>query len=406
MKEDVLIEVEGLSKKFCKDLKTSLWYGLKDVTTNAFGRKAKASLRPKEFWALKDVNFQLKRGECLGLIGHNGAGKSTLLKILNGLIKPDEGTVTIRGKVGALIELGAGFNPILTGRENIYNNGAVLGFSKTEIDAKLEAIIDFAEIREFIDMPVQNYSSGMKVRLGFAVASQMEPDVLIIDEVLAVGDVAFRAKCFNVLEQLIKKCAVILVSHSMPQVARICTRIILLKNGKLLINQTNNLGLAIEEYYSLVGKSEESVIGSGKAKLKDLRINSNFSDEVTLDYNLPFEIELNLDVDDDVREISVRLTFFDAEQKPVAQISSKNDKIVIDSKGEIKLKVKVDKLFLNIGKYTLHMAIYEVNDFEKESGVLFLSRSAKSIIVKGNSYYAHAPCLISGDWNFKCLESK
>jgi lipopolysaccharide transport system ATP-binding protein len=189
---EVLIRCEGLSKKFCKDFKRSLWYGIKDVTSS-FSKKAQHHdvLRKDEFWAVKDISFELRRGECLGLIGHNGAGKSTLLKLLNGLITPDQGQVTMKGRVGALIELGAGFNPVLTGRENIYNNGAVLGFSKEEIDSKLEAIIDFSELRDFIDMPVQNYSSGMKVRLGFAVAAQMEPDILLIDEVLAVGDMGF-----------------------------------------------------------------------------------------------------------------------------------------------------------------------------------------------------------------------
>ena len=138
MKEqEVLIKVENLSKKFCKDLKTSLKYGLKDVFSNAFGSRQETSLRPKEFWAVKDINFELRRGECLGLIGHNGAGKSTLLKILNGLINPDEGKVTIKGRVGALIELGAGFSEVLSGRENIYNNGAILGFTRNEIDHKV-----------------------------------------------------------------------------------------------------------------------------------------------------------------------------------------------------------------------------------------------------------------------------
>lgn len=229
--KEVLIKVEGLSKKFCKDLKTSLWYGVKDLTTNVLGNSKVGDLRPKEFWAVKNINFELRRGECLGLIGHNGAGKSTLLKILNGLINPDEGKVTIKGRVGALIELGAGFNPILTGRENIYNNGAILGFTKVEIDGKVEEIIDFSEIREFIDMPVQNYSSGMKVRLGFAVAAQMEPDVLIIDEVLAVGDIGFRVKCFNRIAELLNNCAVIFVSHSMPQVARVSTHVIHMNKG-------------------------------------------------------------------------------------------------------------------------------------------------------------------------------
>ena len=181
---------------------------------------------------MKDVSFELKRGECLGLIGPNGAGKSTLLKMLNGLIKPDKGRITMHGRVGALIELGAGFKPILTGRENIYVNGSVLGFTKKEIDKKLDAIINFAELDEFIDTPVQNYSSGMKVRLGFAVAAQMEPDVLMIDEVLAVGDAAFRTKCIQVIAEIAKKSAIIFVSHTMPLIGRMSSKAMLMVRGE------------------------------------------------------------------------------------------------------------------------------------------------------------------------------
>ncbi|HRZ50305.1 MAG TPA: ABC transporter ATP-binding protein, partial [Bacteroidales bacterium] len=178
---DTLITVDHISKKFCRSLKRSLWYGMQDIGNELMGRQRSDELRKNEFWAVNDVSFQLKRGGCLGLIGHNGAGKSTLLKMLNGLIKPDRGSITMQGRVGALIELGTGFNPILTGRENIYNNGAVLGFSRKEIDAKFGAIVEFSEIGEFIDTPVQNYSSGMKVRLGFSVATEVDPEVLIID---------------------------------------------------------------------------------------------------------------------------------------------------------------------------------------------------------------------------------
>lgn len=254
---EVLVKVEGLSKKFCKDLKTSLWYGVKDLYANVCGNTHERLLRPKEFWAVKDINFELRRGECLGLIGHNGAGKSTLLKILNGLINPDAGKVTIRGRVGALIELGAGFNPILSGRENIYNNGAVLGFTKKEIDAKLQTIIDFAELEEFIDMPVQNYSSGMKVRLGFAVAAQMEPDVLIIDEVLAVGDLGFVLKCFKVIDTILPNTAIVFVSHNMPMVSRICNQIMLMDHGVSKF-QGNQVSKAIDMYYNSFVTNEGS----------------------------------------------------------------------------------------------------------------------------------------------------
>src|SRR5690554_414241 len=269
---EVLVKVENLSKKFCKDLKTSLWYGVKDIASGLSGNQNERKLRPKEFWAVKDISFELRRGECLGLIGHNGAGKSTLLKILNGLINPDAGKITMRGRVGALIELGAGFNPILTGRENIYNNGAILGFTREEINKKIETIIDFAEIREFIDMPVQNYSSGMKVRLGFAVAAQMEPDVLIIDEVLAVGDLGFILKCFKTIDTILPRTAIIFVSHNMPMISRICNQIILMDKGEAVF-QGEDVGKAIDKYYTRFADNESNVVfDDGSIELNEVKL--------------------------------------------------------------------------------------------------------------------------------------
>jgi lipopolysaccharide transport system ATP-binding protein len=397
--QEVLVKVEGLSKKFCKSLKKSLKYGMYDLAANLRGKDSSDALRPDEFWALKDINFELKRGECLGLIGHNGAGKSTLLKILNGLINPDHGKVTMRGRVGALIELGAGFNGVMTGRENIYNNGAVLGFTREEIDSKVEEIIEFAEIREFIDMPVRNYSSGMKVRLGFSVAAQMEPDILIIDEVLAVGDAGFRAKCFNVLEKLINKCAVIIVSHSMPQISRICTDLILLNGGSISVHEKDNLGPAIEGYYKIVGKTDKTEIGSGKAKILNFDINNDGKEEIDIHFNDPISFNIELDVQPVISKISVRITFFDVEQKPVAQISSANDNVSINCCLKTTIKLKVDNLHLNKGAYTVHVAIHDLNARNKEGEILHIIRSAKVINVVGNPYYSHAPCLIHGKWD-------
>ena len=233
MSDDVLIQVEGVSKRFCRSLKRALWYGVRDIAGELLGRNGEAaSLRPGEFWAVDDISFQLRRGECLGLIGPNGAGKSTLLKMLNGLIKPDRGRIAIRGRVGALIELGTGFNPILTGRENIYNNAAVLGIGKRETDRKLQDIIDFAEIGDALDAPVQSYSSGMRVRLGFAVAAYLEPDVFLLDEVLAVGDAAFRNKCYHRIVSLRKRAATVFVAHSMEAISRLCDRTLVMAHGR------------------------------------------------------------------------------------------------------------------------------------------------------------------------------
>jgi lipopolysaccharide transport system ATP-binding protein len=231
MADDVLVRVERVSKKFCRDLKKSLRYGLADAAADLFGGGGAGTLRDEEFWAVDDVSFELKRGDCLGLIGHNGAGKTTLLKMLNGLIRPDRGRIEIRGRVGALISLGAGFNPILTGRENVFINGSVLGLSKREIQEKLGTIIEFAEIGDFIDSPVQSYSSGMQVRLGFAVATALQPDVLLLDEVLAVGDVGFRAKCYERLAAIRERAGLLLVSHDTDQVARVCSHVLVLDHG-------------------------------------------------------------------------------------------------------------------------------------------------------------------------------
>lgn len=320
---EVLVKVENLSKKFCKDLKTSLWYGVKDLFSNVLGNETANpdELRPKEFWAVKDINFELRRGECLGLIGHNGAGKSTLLKILNGLINPDQGKVTMKGRVCALIELGAGFNPILTGRENIYNNGAVLGFSKNEIDSKVEEIIDFAEIREFIDMPVQNYSSGMKVRLGFAVAAQMEPDVLIIDEVLAVGDLAFRMKCYNHLMKVMSQnVAIILVSHSVIDIMRLCNRVTVLERGKSVFLGNVEKGVGI--YNNLANKeSKDSSIISAKI----------LSDSEDNDFQTGDNITFQVDINSDKRIKKARILFhLEYSNMRLSSISSKYSEFNFD----------------------------------------------------------------------------
>lgn len=360
-RNDVLIRVENLSKKFCIDLKTSLWYGLKDLYANVFGNTKDRRLRDKEFWAVKDISFTLRRGECLGLIGHNGAGKSTLLKILNGLINPDEGKVTIKGRVSALIELGAGFNPILSGRENIYNNAAVLGFTRAEIDDKVETIIDFAEIREFIDMPVQNYSSGMKVRLGFAVAAQMEPDVLIIDEVLAVGDLGFVLKCFKTIDQLLPYTAIVFVSHSMPMVSRICNQIILMEKGKSVF-QGNDVGKAIDKYYSRFANNESDVVftdNSMRLVKYELLNPSNYDLGIPqLEWCSDFQLYFNFQVNKNIANFEFFVIIADKEQRSVALLKNNRESSDIrQDSGIIEFQVIHKKLQLSKGLYSINLAV-------------------------------------------------
>ena len=233
--DNELIVCNGLSKRFCRRLKRSLWYGVRDIAAESVGRRSSPGrLRREEFWALEDVSFTVKRGEMLGLVGQNGSGKSTLLKMLNGLMKPDAGSMTLRGEVQALIELGAGFNPILSGRENVRINASVLGLHKAQIDQVLPDIVEFAGLEGFIDAPVQNYSSGMKARLGFSVVTQLDPDVLLIDEVLAVGDTAFQEKCMRRMDALRNSDkAIVFVTHSLFQVEALCDSALWLEHGRV-----------------------------------------------------------------------------------------------------------------------------------------------------------------------------
>ena len=234
MPPDVVLSVQQTAKKFCRSLKRSLFYGVQDIASELTGvRRESERLRYGEFWALRDVTFELRRGEALGLVGKNGSGKSTLLRLIAGLIRPDAGVIQVRGRVAPLIALGAGFNPILTGRENLYANMAILGLSKREIDARLDEVLEFAELGDAVDAPVQSYSSGMAARLGFASAIYTEPDILLIDEVLAVGDSRFRGKCFQKLHQLQKQgTALILVSHDAHAILTVCKSALYLKPGE------------------------------------------------------------------------------------------------------------------------------------------------------------------------------
>ena len=236
-----VISASRLSKKFSRDLRSSMLYGLGDIAGELLGRGGGggARLRPREFWALEEVSFEVAPGESLAVIGANGAGKSTLLKVLYGLIKPDAGSVRVAGRVGALIELGTGFNPLLTGRENIHLNAAVLGLSRRQVSAAVDEIVNFAGLQDFVDTPVQYYSSGMQARLAYAVAAHLRPDVLLVDEVLAVGDMDYQRKCFaHMRKYLDSGGSLVFVSHNTFQVQSSCQRGIVLEGGRLAFSGT------------------------------------------------------------------------------------------------------------------------------------------------------------------------
>ncbi len=325
MSTDVLIKVEGISKKYCKDFKKSMQYGLLDIADEFLFRNSSAQLRKKEFWAVSDVGFEVRRGECMGLIGHNGSGKSSILKMMNGLIKPNKGRIEIQGRVGAMIQLGAGFNPLLNGRENIYVNGAILGFTKNEIDRKFDEIVAFAEIEDYLDMPVYNYSSGMYVKLGFSVAIHLEPDILLIDEVLAVGDLGFRQKCFNKMEGLLDRCAMVFVSHSVPQITRICNKLMVLDRGRSVyysesVSEGLDLytrGFHFEKNVVHVGNKARLLYAgvSDKKRYLSERRKEAFSPESDI------QIWIELEMREPLEQPAIVLDFMDKENRRVARTS-------------------------------------------------------------------------------------
>jgi lipopolysaccharide transport system ATP-binding protein len=253
---DTIIRVENLGKRYRiqHHAEKQRYTTLRDVITKKFKslfhtRDSKPGTRNsvEDFWALKDLNFEIKQGEVVGVIGRNGAGKSTLLKILSRITEPTEGRVTLRGRVASLLEVGTGFHPELTGRENIFLNGAILGMHRAEIKRKFDEIVAFAEVEKFLDTPVKRYSSGMYVRLAFAVAAHLEPEILIVDEVLAVGDAEFQKKCLGKMQDASKSGRTVLfVSHNMATIQSLCPSSIILKGGRICF--TGPTGAAVSEY--------------------------------------------------------------------------------------------------------------------------------------------------------------
>ena len=278
------VKVDELAKKFCRNLRRSLWYGVRDLGAELLLRDGgRGTLRTDEFWALENISFEAVQGETLGIIGHNGAGKSTLLKIINGVIKPDGGRIELRGRVGALIDLGLGFNPVLTGRENIYVNAAVLGISGKDVRRLLDDIVGFAEIGEFIDAPVQSYSSGMKVRLGFSIAANLNPEILLIDEVLSVGDASFRERSYNRLLDFKRGGGtIIFVSHNATAVETVCDKVMLLDHGNIV-----SIGDPVE----IVDSYEKKALEIGRAAARDSSQNGSGEDEVNLSSLMCFDLE-------------------------------------------------------------------------------------------------------------------
>lgn len=229
-KKEIMIDVDHVSMRF--NLGIEKGFSLKQGFIDLFNKEKRQNKKKNEFWALKDVNFKINKGEVVGFIGSNGAGKSTLLKVVAGVMKPTKGRVAAYGNICPMIELGAGFDPQLTARENIYLNGAVMGYSKELIESKFDEIVEFSELKDFLDVPVQNFSSGMTARLAFSIATIVDPEILIVDEILSVGDIAFQAKSeAKMLSMIGGGTTVLFVSHSLQQIKKLCDRVVWIEHG-------------------------------------------------------------------------------------------------------------------------------------------------------------------------------
>ncbi len=371
---DTVIRVENLGKKYIIGHQQQDNYNsLRDVITNGTkslfkpfqNRKSNIQNFQDDFWALKDVSFEIKQGERVGIIGRNGAGKSTLLKILSRITEPTKGRIKIKGRVASLLEVGTGFHPELTGRENIYLNGAILGMSKVEIQYKFDEIVAFAEVEKFLDTPVKRYSSGMYVRLAFAVAAHLEPEILIVDEVLAVGDVQFQKKCLGKMEDVSKNegRTILFVSHNLGVVQTFCSRSILLGQGMVLADDTTDK--AVGTYLRNLEKASSQNLlertdrnGKGPARLAHIEIytgGSYSSVTLTTGYSAIFifyttEIRTGL---------SCSFTIYDQYGQPVTYFDSAtySQEDMTNPEKEAKFICEIDELLLIPGRYRINATL-------------------------------------------------
>ncbi len=398
---DTVIRVENLGKKYIIGHQQQERYiALRDVIANSARSLGSRLLKPlgkrmpnpafEEFWALKDVSFEIKQGDRVGIIGRNGAGKSTLLKILSRITEPTKGRISIQGRVASLLEVGTGFHPELTGRENIYLNGAILGMSKVEIKRKFDDIVEFAEVEKFLDTPVKRYSSGMYVRLAFAVAAHLEPEILIVDEVLAVGDAQFQKKCLGKMGEVSEKegRTVVFVSHQMGAIAQLCSKSMLLSQGSMV--QAGDT-LRVIDYYlsSASSKSQEGFAANGKPD-KDMFIAKaqtlNSKGEITSQFTHKEQIVISISCKINQWVSDTVMGFFVIDHRGRKVFTAKNtewDKIKSKTK-QVTVKVTIPSNFLVPGQYGVTFAI----TLEHVRTVDLVEDALKFTIIDGGSIFS------------------
>ncbi len=349
---DTVIRVENLGKKYIiGHQKRERYTALRDLLTDgakSFGRQMLKPFGKKipspdvgDFWALKDVSFEIKRGEAVGIIGRNGSGKSTLLKILSRITEPTNGRISIKGQVASLLEVGTGFHPELTGRENIYLNGAILGMSKVEIKSKFDEIVAFAEVEKFLDTPVKRYSSGMYVRLAFAVAAHLEPEILVVDEVLAVGDIQFQKKCLGKMGKVASEGRTVLfVSHNMPAIRTLCSTALLLDRGNVICNGSTSQCIASYEAQNYQNQGSVWIRSSDKQEgsLVITQINSALHGEQP---NLVLELDIILESRSKYKPAFLAVDILDTTGTGLMQALPKIEGFLSDTKPQHLVKVAI-----------------------------------------------------------------
>jgi lipopolysaccharide transport system ATP-binding protein len=391
----IAIEVAGLGKKYHIGSAKKSYYRLTDQVVDAFtspfrraskllrGQAAGAAELDEIIWALKNVDFQIKAGEVVGIIGRNGVGKSTLLKILSGITDPTEGYADIYGRVGSLLEVGTGFHPELTGRENIYLNGAILGMKKVEIEKKLDEIVAFAEIDRFLDTPVKHYSSGMYVRLAFSVAAHLEPEILLVDEVLAVGDMAFQRKCLGKMDDVAKAGrTVVFVSHNMGLLQQLCERGIFLQQGA--VHTDGTITEAVDAYLQTLEQAKSQDLskrtdrkGVGHARLVNTEVTAGGNGSSSI-LKTGHPARFIFDVNSSVPGMACNFFIYDTIGQPLTSFYSRarGSGDTYDSNNGLKFVCDLDELLLLPGRYRIDVAIVGDNrlqDFIEAAAVFEVS---------------------------------
>jgi ABC-type polysaccharide/polyol phosphate transport system ATPase subunit len=388
---NVALEMDHVYKKFKKG---EIYDCLRDLIPALFGKMLKGStvnaLGESEFWATEDVSFQVNRGEALGIIGSNGAGKSTILKLLCGIMKPTKGVLRVNGKLSALIEVGAGFHGDLTGRENVFLNGTILGMKKEEISRKFDEIVEFSGLGDFIDTPVKRYSSGMYARLGFSVAAHVDPEILIVDEVLSVGDVAFQNKCMEKMKSIVRSgTSVIFVSHNLKAVMDLCDRCILLDHGNI---QTIGPANEVVTRYLNPGKWKKDAHEGKECYVSKVEVKKNNSEMLVFDSGEKATVEIEVTGNTSCKNLSVTIGLLNNDELNVFNTSTQRLNFTSFSLNPGEKKTIIFELNLHLvpGAYHIGVQILQ-HDTQKSFDVLYPAatiqvRSEKDVLGVANLY--------------------